>query len=108
MAQVQEICRKNKKVITPPFDVINSHGASDQLEEPDNFVVFISSHRKCSMNKAVLKNFVKFMKKHRCFPVNIAKFLRTPILNNICEGLLLDSFLSKIMIIRKQRLSGLL
>ena len=26
---------------------------------------------------------------HRCFPVNIAKFLRTPILKNICEPLLL-------------------
>ena len=26
---------------------------------------------------------------HRCFPVNIANFLRTPILKNICEQLLL-------------------
>ena len=25
---------------------------------------------------------------HRCFPVIIAKFLRTPILKNICERLL--------------------
>ena len=25
-----------------------------------------------------------------CYPVNIAKFLRTPILKNICEGLLLN------------------
>ena len=32
---------------------------------------------------------------HSCFPVNIAKFLRTPILKNICERLLLDlSYLS--------------
>ena len=28
---------------------------------------------------------------HRCFPVNIVKFLRTPILKNICERLLLNS-----------------
>ena len=36
---------------------------------------------------------IKFIKKrlqHRCFPVNFAKFLRTPILRNICERLLLD------------------
>ena len=26
---------------------------------------------------------------HRCFPMNFTKFLRTPILQNICEGLLL-------------------
>ena len=36
---------------------------------------------------------------HKCLPVNIANFLRTPILKKICEGLLLsvrrsDSFLS--------------
>ena len=30
-------------------------------------------------------NFIK----HRCFPVNIAKFLRTSILKNICERFLL-------------------
>ena len=37
----------------------------------------------------------KFMKKrlqHWCFPVNIVKFLRTPILKNICELLLLNFF----------------
>ena len=30
---------------------------------------------------------------HKCFPVNPAKFLRTPILKNICERLLLRSVL---------------
>ena len=34
--------------------------------------------------------FIKKRLQHRCFPVNIAKFLRTPILKNICEQLLLD------------------
>ena len=73
-----------------------------------------SSHPRCSIRKAVLKNFAiftgkhlcwslcfnkvvylqtcNFIKKrlqHRCFPVNIAKFLRNPILKNICEQLLL-------------------
>ena len=50
--------------------------------------------------KVVLKNFVNFIGKvfflvslkglwHRCFPVKFAKFLRTSILKNICEQLLL-------------------
>ena len=53
--------------------------------------------------KAVLTNFAILIRKHpcwslflikfqvfrqKCFPVNIAKFLRTPILKNICERLL--------------------
>ena len=62
--------------------------------------------------KAILKNFTIYTGKHlcwclflikfetcnavkkrlqlRCFPVNIAKFLRTPILKNICKWLLLS------------------
>ena len=65
-----------------------------------------NSHRKCSIKKVVLKNFAMFTKKHLCwslfwvnvikerlqqksFPVNNTKFLRTPILKNICERLLL-------------------
>ena len=39
-----------------------------------------SSHRRCSVKKACKC-------KHRCSPVNVAKFLRTPILKNICEWL---------------------
>ena len=59
------------------------------------FVFFIkafrSSHQTCSIKKTVLKNFAIFTEKHpcwslfqhRCFPVNIAKFLRSLILENI-------------------------
>ena len=66
--------------------------------------------RRCSIKKIVLKNFAIFTRKHlcwspfliqrdfitkklqhRCFHVSIAKFLRTPILKNICEWLLLHS-----------------
>ena len=67
---------------------------------------FRSSHRRCSIKNAVLKNFAIFTRKHlrwslrpvtllknglqhRCFPVNIVKILRTPILKNICERLFL-------------------
>ena len=67
-----------------------------------------SSHQSCSLEKTVLKNFAiftgkhlcwtafNFLKKwlqHRCFPVNIAKFLRTLILMKICEQLLLKLLL---------------
>ena len=75
---------------------------------------FRSSHQRCSMKKGVLRNLAKFTGKHlcrclffnkgaglrpatllkrrlwyRCFPVNFAKFLRTPILQNTSGRLLL-------------------
>ena len=34
--------------------------------------------------------FIKKRLQHRCFPVNIVKFLRTPILKNTCERLFLQ------------------
>ena len=34
-------------------------------------------------------NFIKKRLQHRCFPANIGKILKTPILRNICERLLL-------------------
>ena len=45
-------------------------------------------------NVAGLKacNLLKKIPQHRCFPLNIAKFLRLPILENICEGLLFYCF----------------
>ena len=72
-----------------------------------------SSHRRCSIRNGVLRNFVKFTGKllcqglfsnkvaglrpatllkkwlwHRCFPVNFAKFLKTPFLQNTSGRLL--------------------
>ena len=63
------------------------------------------------MKKAVLKNlqysqentfigvssynFIKKRVQHSCFPVNITKFSRTPILKNICEELLSDITITK-------------
>ena len=59
-----------------------------------------SSHHRCPIKKAVLKNFAIFKAKHlrrslffknrlqhRCLPMNIAKFLRAAILKNIYERL---------------------
>ena len=62
----------------------------------DSWKCVRSSHQSCSIKKAVLKNSAIFTEKHLCrsqqtgkfiknrlqhrrFPVNIAKFLRTPI-----------------------------
>ena len=76
-----------------------------KMNHRDLLGLFRSSHRRCSVKKGVLKNFANFTGKHlcwslfwnfiknrlqhRCFPVKFAKFLRTPILKNICERLLL-------------------
>ena len=62
-----------------------------------------NSHWMCYIKKTIFKHFAIFIGKnqswslfliklfqHRCFPVNIAKFLRTPILKNICKQLLLN------------------
>ena len=75
-----------------------------------------SSHLRCSKEKRVLKIFAKFTGKHlfqslffnkvaglrpatlvkkrlwhKYFPINFPKPLRTPILKNVCERLLLDA-----------------
>ena len=76
-----------------------------------------SSHRRCSIKKLFLKNlqypqetlvleslfktffkkssrrsFIKKRSQHRCFLVNNRRFLRLPILKNICERLFFDYF----------------
>ena len=76
-------------------------------------LTFKSSLRRYSVKKVVLKNFANFAKKarlleplfnkvaglkacnfikkrfqHMCLPVKFSKFLRTPILKNICEPLI--------------------
>ena len=73
-------------------------------------LILKSSYPRCTVEKGVFKNFTNFTGKHlcwsklqgwraynfikknflhSCFPVNFAKFLRTPIFKNICERLLL-------------------
>ena len=64
-----------------------------------NYCKFWSSRWRCSIKRGALKNFAIFTGKHlwknlflilkktptQKFPVNIAKFLGTPILKNICK-----------------------
>ena len=75
--------------------------------------LFRSGHHRCSIKKVIYKNFVKFsgitcagvsflikffnknlIKKetpHKCFPVDFAKFLRIPFLQNTSRRLLLKN-----------------
>ena len=61
-----------------------------------NFLLFIRKHvQKSLFNKvACLKacNFTKKRLQHRCFPMNIANFLRSHSLKNSCERLLLNHY----------------
>ena len=52
---------------------------------------FRSRHRMCAIEKVVLKNFAILKKRpwHKCFPLNFAKFLRTPLSQNSSGRLLL-------------------
>ena len=52
-------------------------------------------------------NFLKKRLQHRCFPVNIAKFLRTLILMKICEQLLLQFLLLTVNISSWELVSAL-
>ena len=70
-----------------------------------------SSHRRCFIDKAVLKilqysqentcvevcNFIKKRPQHMCFPVNIAKFLRVPNLRKHLQTAASNEFLSPLL-----------
>ena len=68
---------------------------------------FISAAtQRCSIRKGVLRNFAKFLRPttllkkrlwHRSFPVNFAKFLRTPFLQNTSGRLLLQRLLPSLL-----------
>ena len=49
----------------------------------------VSSPKRSILNRVKTCNFIKKRLQRRCFPVNIPKFSRTPILKKICEQLLL-------------------
>ena len=89
--------------------------------------IFRSSHRTCSVRKDALRNFAKFIGKHlcpslffnkvagpatlltkrpwhRCFPVNFAKFLRTPFIQSTSRRLLL--YIALYLNLAKDRQTG--
>ena len=49
---------------------------------------FQKHHQRYYMKNLQACNFIKKRLHHGCFPVNIVKFSKTPILRNICERLL--------------------
>ena len=51
-----------------------------------------------NMQAFKLEVFIKKRLQHRCFPVSIAKFLRTPILKNICKQLTLEWLLPEYLL----------
>ena len=70
---------------------------------------------RCFVRKGVLKNFAKFTGNHlcqslwhRCFPVNFAKFLRTPFLQNTSGHLLLAFYTKILNISQRQAVSKLI
>ena len=60
---------------------------------------FLNIHRKTPVSEPLSNKFVGLQAcnliekrlQHRCFPVNIENFLRTPIMKNVCEQLLQQS-----------------
>ena len=65
----------------------NSHQRYSIKKKLKNFAIFTGKHLCLSLfNKVFL---IKKRLQHKCFPVNIVKFLRTPILKNIFIQLLL-------------------
>ena len=58
---------------------------------------------KSLFNKVTVLRACDFIKKslqHRCFPVIIAKFMRTPIPKNICEWLVLNALTTDKILLR--------
>ena len=51
-----------------------------------------------NMQAFKLGAFIKKRLQNRCFPVSIAKFLRTPILKNICKQLTLEWLLPEYLL----------
>ena len=78
---------------------------ADQKQVFFKKVCFSNIHRKALLLESLFKkstglqvtNFIKKRFQHRCFPVNIVKFLRTAFFKDIIEGLFLAilSYLGK-------------
>ena len=71
-----------------------SEGATRVVLQKKLFLKFFSQYS--HENTCVGFNFIEKRLKHRCFPVNIVKFLRTLILKNICKRLILMLKISNI------------
>ena len=88
-----EICKYSYRIVAKLFilDVCRGPGYFSDKEWIASTCKVRSSHRRCSVKKAVLRNFTKFTGKlwHRCFPANFVKFLGKPFLQNTYGRMLL-------------------
>ena len=104
-----DVFRGYKKATPGCNGLIQSFGTHLSVPLTKNYKIYRSSHLRIFYKKGVLKNFTNltgnqlccrlFLAKlqafrlrlqHICFPATFAKFIRTPILKNIYERLLLN------------------
>ena len=74
------IYREVLSVTWPNFTVVKYNSKMSIIYHQTKF-------RKGIMNRSFIKKRLIKRLQHRCFHVNIAKYLRTPVLKNICERL---------------------
>ena len=90
MLGLKNLCVKySNKIIMGHLDVKSIKNKFELLSSliGDNIDILMMSETKrssrtnvFSKKKGILRNFAKFVGKHLCFPMNFAKFLRTPFL----------------------------
>ena len=68
-----------------PFNML----MQESQKQPPN----LRKHLRWSLFQ-IKRDYIKNRLQHRCFPLNVAKFLRTPMLKSICERLLLKSIIN--------------
>ena len=82
------ICVAARKIQKQPSEVFCKNRCSSKIHKIHRKTpVFQSLFNKVAGLQAC--NFIKKRLQHSCFPAKFANFLRTPILKNICEQLLL-------------------
>ena len=57
---------------------INADRGNTHVDSFVDYTIFRTTRPEMFFRKGVLINFAKFAEKHLCFPVNFAKFLKTP------------------------------
>ena len=93
---VQELVEKDsfKLVITQnTSNDLRSSGPEVHYKKGvlDSSLKFTGKYLYQRLSFKVADNFIIMRFRHRCFPMNFANFSKTPILQNICDQLLLQS-----------------